>query len=343
MREYTHALINEIREFAGAHGKIEVDTVYFGGGTPSLLPLDCFSEILGCIRECFLLFDGTEITAEANPKTADADKLSGMRALGINRLSIGMQSVHDDELRALGRLHGFADFCDFFENSRAAGFDNISVDLMYGIPRQSMKSFEESMRTLVGLSPEHISSYCLKIEEGTRFYEKRDSLILPDEDTVSDMYLLMSEYLKKCGYNKYEISNFSKEGLFSRHNTKYWTGDEYVGFGSGAHSYVSGKRFCNSHDIDGYIASCGLGEREDIEEIDEREREREFVMLGMRLACGVNIDEFEKRFHRSWEESYGIRMKKFSPEYVNVTKKNCSFTDKGMLVSNYILSEVLDF
>ncbi len=341
---YVKALINEIREFApGRNSKFEVDTLYFGGGTPTLLSVENFADILSCVRGSFELLPNAEITAEANPKTADFEKLCGMRHIGITRLSIGMQSVHDGELKALGRIHKFKDFESFYADARRAGFDNISVDLMYGIPEQTMESFEESVTRLAELSPEHISSYCLKIEEGTRFYKRRDTLALPNEDLVCDMYENMGHILQNTGYNKYEISNFSKLGMESRHNLKYWQYDDYIGFGSGAHSFFEGKRFANSRDIDRYILSNGLGERESEEMISPSEAENEYIMLGMRLACGIDIREYETRFKKDFYESFGKKFEKFSPEFVFLSDNNCKFTEKGMFVSNYILSEILDF
>ncbi len=341
---YVSALINEIRDFAAARdSKFEVDTLYFGGGTPTLMSIQNFSDILSCVKENFELLPGAEITAEANPKTADFETLCSMRQLGINRLSIGMQSVHNSELKSLGRIHSLEDFESFYIDARRAGFDNISVDLMYGIPEQTMESFEESVRRLASFSPEHISSYCLKIEEGTRFYKRRDTLDLPDEDIVCDMYENMGHILQSAGYNKYEISNFSRLGRESRHNLKYWQYDDYIGFGSGAHSFFDGKRFANSRDIDGYILSNGLGEREGEEVISPSGAENEYIMLGMRLARGIDICDYENRFNKDFYESFGKRFEKFSPEFISLGEKNCRFTEKGMFVSNYILSEILDF
>ncbi len=341
---YVKALINEITEFAGKYdGKFKVDTLYFGGGTPTLLSVENFYDILTAAGDLFELLPCAEITAEANPKTADLYKLCGMRELGINRLSIGMQSVHDAELKALGRIHKFKDFEGFYDDARRAGFDNISVDLMYGIPEQTMDSFEESVKRLVQLAPEHISSYCLKIEEGTKFYERRESLVLPDEDIVCDMYENMGHILRSAGYNKYEISNFSKSNRESRHNTKYWSYDDYIGFGSGAHSFFEGRRFANSRDIDAYIATNGLGARESEEIISTFEAENEYVMLGMRLSRGIDISEYKSRFEKDFFEQFGKKLKNFSPEFVILSENNCRFTEKGMLISNYILSEILDF
>lgn len=344
MRLYTDALCNEIRSFRTAMGqRCTADTVYFGGGTPTLLPADCFESIIECLHECFCIVSDAEITVEANPKTADREKLSALRGFGVSRLSVGMQSVHDSELKALGRIHSFADFLGFYSDARSVGFDNISVDLMYGIPEQTAESFEESLRTVCALSPEHISSYCLKIEQGTRFYKRRDELSLPDEDTVADMYLKMTDILRGVGYGKYEISNFALPDRYSRHNLKYWVYDDYIGFGSAAHSFVSGARFCNSRDIEKYISSGGMGVHEEYEEISRREAENEFVMLGMRLADGVDIEKYQRLFGKDFFDDFGVGLKKFSPEFVTVEGGRCAFTDKGMLVSNTILSEILEF
>ncbi len=336
---YVKRLCEEMRaRVAGLGENIpRVDTVYFGGGTPTLLSSSQFGEILDTVDSLFGIESGAEITAETNPKSADREKLSSMRALGINRLSIGMQSVHDKELRALGRIHTHADFLKSYADARAAGFDNISADLMYGIPEQSEKSFAESIKILIGLAPEHISSYCLTVEEGTAFHRRRDSLILPFEDEVSNMYLSMTDLLNEGGYEKYEISNFAHNGQVSRHNLKYWRREPYLGFGPAAHSFFSGVRFSNSRDVEGYLRGEDIREMSDA--VSGGEAMDEFVMLGMRLSCGIDIDEFEMLFGVDFTERYGKILSRFAPEYVIIDGKSCRFTDRGMLVSNYILSE----
>ncbi len=335
---YTKRLCEEIRACAEGIGNVrpQADTVYFGGGTPTLLSTEQFSEILDTVNDCFGIDDGAEITAETNPKTADIKKLTEMHSLGINRLSIGMQSVHDNELKALGRIHDFEDFCNIYLDARRAGFENISADLMYGIPEQTRESFSRSVEALAEMHPEHISSYCLTVEDGTRFGKCRESLILPDEDTVSDMYMLMTEMLSKYGYEKYEISNFAHNGQVSRHNLKYWNREAYLGFGPAAHSFFGGARYSNSRDVDGYLT--GMNIRDSFDIIDKDEAMDEYIMLGMRLSGGINIPEFEKLFNKDFMQSYGNTFKRFSPEYVCIDQKNCRFTDKGMFVSNYILS-----
>ncbi len=336
---YVERLCEEIRDCGDrlSDARPMADTVYFGGGTPTLLSPEHFAVILDTVNTVFGIDAGAEITAETNPKSADYDKLHDMRAVGINRLSIGMQSVHDNELRALGRIHKHADFIASYADARRAGFDNISADLMYGIPEQTPESFEGSVRELVSLAPEHISSYCLTIEDGTNFGRRRNSLILPDEDTVSDMYRIMTDILRGGGYEKYEISNFAHNGRVSRHNLKYWKREDYLGFGPAAHSFYGGVRFANSRDVEGYLG--GLDIREEAEMIAANEAMDEYVMLGMRLSEGIDIAEFGRLFGVDFMERYGNTFKRFAPEYISIDKKRCSFTDKGMFVSNYILSE----
>lgn len=341
---YVTRLCEEIGLFAEKIGEscdIPVaDTVYFGGGTPTLLSAEQFERILSIVEANFSICKDAEITAETNPRSADGKKLAEIRKTGVNRLSIGMQSVHDGELRALGRIHSFEDFKVTFSEARAVGFENISVDLMYGIPLQTTDSFKESVRTLAAFEPEHISSYSLTVEEGTNFYRRRDKLVFPDEDAVADMYTDMGEILTKYGYRKYEISNFAKDDRESRHNLKYWHCDDYLGFGPAAHSCFEKKRFAHSRDIDAYIRGESI--IIDIEELSENQRMNEFAMLGMRLSEGIDLDRFMTRFGVDFFGKFPT-FKKYAPDFVEYDGKTCRFTDKGMLVSNYILSDVLDF
>ena len=227
-----------------------------------------------------------------------------------------------------------------FDDARLAGFDNISVDLMYGIPMQTKESFLASVKTLASFEPEHISSYSLTVEEGTNFYRRKDSLSLPDEDIVSEMYSDMTTELSAGGYHKYEISNFSKEGKESRHNLKYWRLYDYLGFGPAAHSCFAGKRFAHSRDIDAYLRGDSI--IIDIEELSAREQMNEYVMLGMRLSSGVSFEKFREKFGREFTEVFDT-FKKYAPEFVEIDEKGCRFTEKGMFVSNYILSDALEF
>lgn len=317
-----------------------VDTVYFGGGTPTLLPIKDFSRILHTITKHYNLTPDCEITAECNPATADFAYLSALRMLGVNRLSIGLQSVHENELRALGRAHSFADFKAVFTDARRAGFDNISVDLMYGIPEQTEESFRTSIEKLCTLAPEHISSYGLKIEEGTPF-SRMKTLPLPDEDTEYRMYCLLTHELKKHAYHKYEISNFAKDGRHSRHNLRYWQSKEYLGFGVAAHSYFGGERFGNSRDIDAFLRGEDITCERTI--ISAHEREEEFVMLGLRLADGLSLSEFFERTGDTFEARYPTVRRMIDGGFMKIENGRIFFTDKGFFVSNAILAEMLSF
>ncbi len=339
---YTKRLCCEITDFSGHLQKPMpiADTVYFGGGTPTLLSTDQFNRILQAVEDVFGIDKDAEITAECNPKTVELQKLCQLRTLGINRLSLGMQSVHDDELRALGRIHSFADFQKTFFEAREAGFDNLSADLMYGIPLQTAERFRKTMETLVALAPEHISSYCLTVEEGTNFGRRGDSLVLPDEDAVSGMYADMSAYLPAVGYGKYEISNFAKAGRESRHNLKYWKCEDYLGFGAAAYGCFKGVRYGHSRDITAYLAGKEI--YEGVEHLTLKDRMNEYVMLGMRLASGASATDFRARFGCEFAAAFG-RFAKYAPRFLTVDEDGCRFTDQGMFVSNYILSDVMDF
>lgn len=342
--QYVIRLCEEIALFAdriGENGDIPVaDTVYLGGGTPSLLSPEQIGRILETVDRRFGIDSNAEITIETNPKSVDQSKLRDIRASGVNRLSIGMQSVHDNELKALGRIHSFADFKTTLSDARDAGFENISADLMCGIPLQTRESFVCSVETLASLDPEHISCYALTVEDGTNFDRRRDSLVLPDEDTVADMYADMAEILKIHGYSRYEISNFSKPGRESRHNLKYWMTDSYLGFGPAAHSYFGGKRFAHSRDIDAYLRGESI--IIDVEDISLKTAENEYVMLGMRLARGIDRRDFKRRFEGELLEELPAILK-YAPEYVSIDADRVAFTEKGMMVSNFILSDILDF
>ena len=340
---YVKRLVRDIVSFKAPNGikYLPADTIYFGGGTPTTLQPCHFEAILSAVKEKFGISENAEITTECNPKTADYEKLRILRELGINRLSIGMQSSDKAELKALGRIHTFEDCKVIVESARWAGFENISLDLMYGIPNQTRESFNKSLMDVMSLCPEHISSYALKIEEGTPFYKLKEELTLPDEEEVCLMYEDMCRMLSENGYNKYEISNFSKSGYESKHNLKYWTYEDYIGFGVAAHSFVCDERIENSRDFDGYINNQSIEVFR--EKISYDEQKNEYVMLRMRLSDGVDIADFEKRFDSDFNLEFGIGFEKFSPEFVMLTKDRCRFTEKGFFVSNYILSEVLNF
>ncbi len=338
---YCLALLEKISEDAKLCREYEVDTVYIGGGTPTVLPSRTLAQLLErCFSE-FSVSDNAEISCECNPATASKEYFGDIRVTGFNRLSIGLQSVHQNELTALGRIHSYSDFLRTFEDARTAGFDNISADLMYGIPEQTLKSFERSIDELIKLSPEHISSYCLKVEPSTPFGKMGSSLVLPDEDEQYEMYMLLSELLSANGYEKYEISNFSREGKHSRHNMRYWLGEEYLGIGTAVHSYFGGERFFETANISSFAS--GVSERSESERIEGEEILREYVMLRMRLAKGIDSIEFEERFGKDFLSAFPSVKRYVGSGHVLCDGRRYAFSDKGFFVSSYILSEMLDF
>lgn len=341
MEKYAEELCRRIERERSRLSEFCVDTIYFGGGTPTLLPMGAFARILETLRNTCEISNGCEITCECNPATADKARFRALRALGVNRLSIGLQSVHDDELRRLGRIHTYRDFLATFSDARATGFDNISVDLMYALPDQTLSCFEESLSRVAELSPEHISVYGLKIEEGTPFWEQRDTLSLPDEETELSMYLACTEILSRHGYQKYEISNFAKKGYESRHNLRYWHGEEYLGFGVAAYSYFARERFGNSRDLNAFLAGENIVEERCY--LDERDLRNEYLMLRLRLSEGVDERELVARFGVSLRELAPSLDSWISHGLLKREGNRISFTDRGFFVSNAILSELLDF
>ena len=339
---YVEALCRDLRRRADDCRCHTVDTVYLGGGTPTLLSADQLARIMETVFDAYRVSERAEITAECNPKTGGAEQFDAMRRVGFNRLSIGLQSAHATELRALGRIHSFADFEATFLAAREAGFDNLSADVMMGIPHQTLESYLETLERLTALSPEHISAYGLTVEEGTPFGRMGDHLVLPEEDVEEAAYFHGIEWLAARGYRQYEISNFARKGYESRHNLKYWNCEEYLGFGPAAHSDFGGRRFGNSRDLDAYL--LGKDIIESAQTPDRDERIAEYVMLRMRLADGVRFADFEARFGASFDECFSRSLRYASdPTLVRCDTASISFTPAGMRVSNAILSEWLDF
>ena len=320
----------------------EADTIYVGGGTPTLLSEGQMKEILDTLRGVLRVTDDCEITVECNPATANEEKLRAFRALGINRLSIGLQSANENELRTLGRAHSYADFEHIFSDARRAGFDNISADVMYGIPDQTLASYEHTLRMLVALNPEHISAYGLKLEEGTPFWRQRATLCLPAEEIECEMYHLTGALLSEYGYCRYEISNYAKSGRESRHNLRYWCGEEYLGLGVAAYSDFLGERFGMSRDLDAFLRG------EDVccerEHMSAQDRKNEYTMLGLRLSRGIDLLTYEARFGERLEEQKFDAIRRFLASGLLVMEKDrLALTEQGMLLSNAVLSELLDF
>ena len=339
---YVDALLREIHE--RGTDKYAVDTVYFGGGTPSLLSSQQIGRILSAVRENFKLTDDVEITLECNPMThLDDGKeyFSAIHRLGVNRLSLGVQSALDSELKLIGRRHTFEEAKRTFSCARESGFDNISIDLMFGIPSQTVKSLDYSLDEFISLGAEHISIYSLQLEEGTPLHRMQSRYEIADDDAVADMYAAINQKMKGAGYIHYEISNFAKEGKESRHNSKYWRLDEYLGLGLAAHSDFGGERSENTCDLSDYLEGKYYLSGN---EIGKAEREVEFIMLGLRMSEGISKSEFFERFKIDFDEKYGEKVKNLAKlDFVSDSPDKFALTEKGFAVSNMILSQILDF
>lgn len=339
---YVDALCRDLAAWSARCSAYTVDTVYLGGGTPTVLSAEQLERIAETLFLHYRIAENAELTVECNPATASRETLARMRRAGFNRLSIGLQSIHDAELQALGRLHDFARFYETWENARAVGFDNLSADVMFGIPHQSVDSYLQTLECLCDLSPAHISAYGLIVEEGTPFFRMADRLPLPDEETTRTMYFDGIRYLASRGLAQYEISNFARTGYRSRHNLKYWCCEEYLGFGPAAYSDFDCARFGNTRDVFAYIEGKTILAEHEVPSFAERINE--YVMLRMRLRDGISRAAFEERFQRSFDETFGRALKKFVPMgLVERTSDGYAFTPEGMYVSNAVLSDILDF
>ncbi|MBQ6902293.1 MAG: radical SAM family heme chaperone HemW [Oscillospiraceae bacterium] len=342
--EYTRALVTHISEAEMRTSDYLVDSIYFGGGTPTAIGERNLIKILSAIYRSFKVSETSEITCEANPNSVTARGLKKLRRAGFNRISFGMQSAHLAELRNLGRTHTFDDVKAAVENARRARFENISLDLMYGLPSQSIGDFLDSLDAAIGLSPEHISCYSLKIEPDTPLAERPETLFLPSDDEQADMYLAAVTRLSDEGYTQYEISNFAKDGFSSRHNMKYWTLGEYWGFGPSAHSLVGKKRFSYIRDTSRYISAMKFHDEviEKIETINTSERCGEYLMLGLRTIDGIVPETVEKKYLTHFDEIEKVLLKYHKTGHAQFDGTKWWLTPEGFLISNMIIGDVLD-
>lgn len=351
MKLYCNALKNNMRIISERTTQYNVDTVFIGGGTPTALPAKLLLDVVKEVENDFYLDDNCEFSVEMNPATADRRLLKKLRKAGVNRLSIGLQSAHNHELAALSRIHTAGDFTECFQMAREAGFDNINIDVMYGIPEQTKSSFMETLEFVVSMKPEHISMYNLRIEDGTPFGEKKHMLPLPDEDTECEMYFDGIDFLASHGYHQYEISNFARDGYECRHNLRYWLGEEYIGCGPAAHSYFGGRRFslrrslaqyCKLLETKGTSLPSSLLDESYV--IDRKEEVAEYLMLRLRLAKGIDTADFRARFGADFDEIFGKKLEIYVKNGL-MTHENghYAFTPQGMFVSNEILSRIIPF
>lgn len=339
--DYVQALLREIDTVKEGKGR-SVSSIFIGGGTPSVLDAGFIGEILNRIRNKFQIQNDAEITIEANPGTADYGKIQAYRAFGINRLSIGLQSPDDRELKILGRIHNYEQFLETYKEARKAGFDNINIDLMSAIPDQTYKGWEKNLRTVAELEPEHISAYSLIIEEGTPFAARE--LNLPDEDTEYNMYEATARILEEYGYKQYEISNYAKRGKACRHNIGYWTRQDYLGFGLGASSLYGKERFSNTADRKKYLENSFnpelIREREPV--LSREDEMAEFMFLGLRMTEGVARTDFEQIFGCCIEQIYGDVLKKYESMGLLQEKDGRIFLSRaGIHVSNSVMADFL--
>lgn len=337
MDAYCAALERDLVHRADAAVGCTVDTVYFGGGTPSYLGEKRLASLLETILSHYRAAPDAEITLEANPDSArDADALKTLRGAGFNRISLGVQSFDDGELREIGRIHTASEIARSVSAARTAGFDNLSLDLIYGLPRQTMARWRENLSAALALAPEHLSCYGLKVEEGTPLYLRRESAQLPDDDAQADFYLETADMLARHGYAQYEISNFARPGFASRHNLKYWTLGEYLGFGPGAHSDFGGRRFAVARDLDAYLA--GKIVLSEDAAVSHRERQREYFLLRLRTVRGVCEAETDADF----AAAEAVLRECAAHGLAERDGGRWHLTPRGFLVSNAVISRVLD-
>lgn len=348
---YVRALSEEIRGRAEECADHRVTSVFFGGGTPSVLTGEQIKRLLDKIRDGYCLTRDAEITVEVNPGTADREKLELYRASGVNRLSIGLQSARDEELKTIGRIHTWEQFLEVYCGARAVGFENVNVDLMSALPGQSLEDYLETLRRVTALEPvpEHISAYSLILEEGTPLFElcEKGALRLPDEETDRLMYRETKRMLREKGYRRYEISNYAKAGCECRHNCGYWQRKNYLGFGIGAASMKNNVRYKNGEDLGNYLKRP-LECREDFQVLGLSEQMEEFMFLGLRMTEGVSERLFAECFGKDMEQIYGEIIAKNIRDGLLVRRRadvpgerRLALTDRGLDLSNYVMGQFL--
>ncbi|MFP4697884.1 MAG: radical SAM family heme chaperone HemW [Eubacteriales bacterium] len=342
---YVEALIKEINS-TNKDVEYSVISIFIGGGTPSIISKELIKKIIQSIKDNYNVSNDVEITIEVNPGTVDKDKLETYKQIGINRLSIGLQSTDNELLSALGRIHNYEEFLDSYYMAKDAGFKNINIDLMFGLPNQNIIKWENTLDKIIKLNPTHISCYSLIVEGGTLLSDLFESGKLKelDEEIERQMYHLAISKLKKARFKQYEISNFSKEGYKCKHNLSYWIGREYLGIGLGASSYIKGVRYKNTEDIKYYIKNVlHLNKiRENKNIIIKKQKMEEYMFLGLRLTQGVSKKEFLKRFNMHIEEIYKNTIYDLKDNnLIKVSNDNISLTSKGIDLSNYVFTQFL--
>lgn len=345
--EYVDAMIQEIHAYCEAAEDYEVKTIFLGGGTPSLLEEELVERLFHELYSVWRAAPETEITIEANPGTLSREKLIGYHTIGINRLSLGLQSTIAQELETIGRIHNYEQFLANYYLAREAGFDNINIDIMSALPGQTLISYGKTLERILKLQPEHISSYSLILEEGTDFWENAEiERALPSEQTERIMYHYTKKCLQNAGYERYEISNYAKPGYACIHNQVYWTGGEYLGLGLGAASYWKGARFSNTPDMEEYMENCSRARitenRKEIVTATQKSRMEEYMFLGLRMIRGVSIREFERRFGIPMNRIYGTVIRSYIGQgLLKIEQDRLMLTERGIDVSNSVMADFL--
>jgi oxygen-independent coproporphyrinogen-3 oxidase len=351
---YVEALRNEIKFVGDSSSRLSVGTIFFGGGTPSLLTVAQYRDIFQSIRECFDVSPEAEISLEANPGTVSAEYLRDLREVGFNRISYGVQSANPEELRMLERIHNFSDVVDAVKWSRQAGFDNLNLDLIYGLPEQTIERWQRTVQLSLGLHPEHISAYALTLEHGTPFgrWASKGLLPIPDPDLAAEQYEWTMDYLASQGYVQYEISNWALPGYECKHNLQYWRNLDYLGLGAGAHGYAGGYRYSNVLRIKTYIDRCSDSQVTNLpfpistatvnqHKNTQRDDMQETMMTGLRLTIeGVSAEGFKQRFGVAMRDVFGKEIQKLEKvgllEWVGDTLR---LTRRGRLLGNQVFME----
>ena len=344
-KAYIEALNKEIISLREKYNNLEINTIFIGGGTPSVLEADELECLLKEVAKLNMAKD-IEYSMECNPGNLTEEKLEVMKNYGVNRISMGLQAKQDNLLKGLGRIHNYKTFKENFLLAKKVGFNNINVDLMFGLPNQSLNEWEETLREIISLEPAHISAYSLIIEEGTAFYNlyENDKLKLPTEEEERKMYHLAKKILEENGFNQYEISNYAKEGKECRHNLAYWNMNNWIGVGSAAASYINGKRIKNISSVEEYINSI-KDKGEAVEEIinnSKNDNMEEFMFMGLRKINGIDENEFKNRFSMNINDVYGEILNKYIGEGLLIRESGRIFlSEKGIEISNVIMADFL--
>lgn len=354
MEFYVKSLIKEIELSRERMSEYLVDTVFIGGGTPSILEGNLICDIISALKDNCNMSDDLEMSIECNPGTVTKEKLLEYKGAGVNRLSFGLQSANDKELKSIGRIHTYKQFLESYGLAVQCGFDNINVDLMSALPGQSEVTYKATLEKIISLNPRHISAYSLIVEDGTKLQHRVESAvakgenILPGEDAERRMYYMTKTMLEKAGYDRYEISNYSKKGFECKHNIGYWKRKNYIGFGIGAASLYKEERYSNVSDINLYIeemskTNCSLNYIEEkAQKLSKREQMEEFMFLGLRMMNGVSITEFEEQFGERYEIVYGdVLSKLIEKGLLEQDGNNIKLTERGIDISNYVMSEFM--